>query len=56
MIITSYWMLSENRTLNDEEIKQMLHGNMCRCTGYDGIVEAVKLAQESMHNRAGGKE
>jgi carbon-monoxide dehydrogenase small subunit len=56
MIMTSYWILSQNRTLNDEEIKRMLHGNICRCTGYKGIVEAVKLAQISMHNSGGGKE
>ena len=34
MIMTSYWMLSQNRDFSDEEIKRMLSGNLCRCTGY----------------------
>jgi len=51
--MTSYWMLSENRDLSDEEIKRMLRGNICRCTGYRGIVEAVKYAQEAMKKGGG---
>ncbi len=48
MIMTCYWMLSQNRNLDDEEIKRLLHGNLCRCTGYQGIVEAAKYAKELM--------
>jgi carbon-monoxide dehydrogenase small subunit len=48
MIMTTCWMLNQNRNLNDEEIKRMLHGNLCRCTGYYGIVESVKYARELM--------
>ena len=55
MIMTSYWMLTQNRDLGDEEIKRMLHGNICRCTGYQGIVEAVKSAQEAMKRGGGAK-
>lgn len=46
MIMTSYWMLSRKKKLGDEEIKRMLQGNLCRCTGYHGIVESVKYARE----------
>ncbi len=46
MIMTSYWMLTQKNDLTDEEIKRMLHGNLCRCTGYQGIVEAIKSARE----------
>ncbi len=56
MIMTSYWMLSQNRDLSDEEIKRMLSGNLCRCTGYRGIVEAVKEAKDPMKNKAGNTE
>jgi aerobic carbon-monoxide dehydrogenase small subunit len=56
MIMTSYWMLSQNRNLSEEEITRMLHGNICRCTGYRGIVDAVKSAQEEMHKTKGKKE
>jgi aerobic-type carbon monoxide dehydrogenase small subunit (CoxS/CutS family) len=48
MIMTTCWMLSQNRNLSDEEIKRMLHGNLCRCTGYYGIVESVKYARKLM--------
>jgi carbon-monoxide dehydrogenase small subunit len=50
MIMSCYWMLTQNKASSDEEIKRMLHGNMCRCTGYFGIVEAVKQAREQMKN------
>jgi carbon-monoxide dehydrogenase small subunit len=55
MIMASYWMLSQNRNLSEEEIKRMLHGNICRCTGYRGIVDAVKSAQEEMRKKTGAK-
>jgi len=46
MIMTSYWILSQNSNAGEEEIKRKLHGNICRCTGYQGIIEAVKYTQE----------
>jgi carbon-monoxide dehydrogenase small subunit len=48
MIMTSYWLLSQDRDLSDEDIKKSLSGNLCRCTGYHGIVEAIKYAKELM--------
>lgn len=48
MIMTSYWMLSKNRDLRDEEIQKMLSGNLCRCTGYHNIVESIKYAKQLM--------
>jgi len=56
MIMTSYWMLSQNRDLSDEEIKRMLSGNLCRCTGYFGIVESVKYAKNLMSKKGGDTE
>jgi carbon-monoxide dehydrogenase small subunit len=53
MIMTSYWMLSQKSDLSDEAIKQMLHGNMCRCTGYRGIVEAIKSARDILQEQEG---
>jgi carbon-monoxide dehydrogenase small subunit len=35
--------------LSDEEIREGISGNLCRCTGYQNIVEAVKLAAHTMY-------
>ncbi len=40
--------LEENRKPSEEEIREVLAGNLCRCTGYQHIVEAVKLASQKM--------
>jgi carbon-monoxide dehydrogenase small subunit len=56
MIMTCYWMLTEGKDLSDEEIKRMLHGNICRCTGYKGIVEAVKYAKEMLDKQEEAKQ
>jgi len=39
-------LLQENPTPTDEEIREGLSGNFCRCTGYQGIVNAVHRAVE----------
>lgn len=39
-------LLRENPTPTDEEIREGLSGNFCRCTGYQGIVNAVKRSAE----------
>ena len=44
MVIATYYLLSNNPDPTDEEIRLGLSGNICRCTGYDLIVESVKLA------------
>ncbi len=36
--------LEENADPSEEEIREALSGNLCRCTGYQNIVEAVKIA------------
>ena len=37
--------------VHDEEIRQALSGNLCRCTGYQHIVEAVEYAAKKMKPR-----
>jgi len=44
MILSSIALLEENQNPNEDEIKHYLHGNICRCTGYNTIVEAVQQA------------
>ncbi|BBZ33430.1 (2Fe-2S)-binding protein [Mycolicibacterium confluentis] len=41
-------LLQDNPNPTDEEIREGLSGNFCRCTGYQGIVNAVHRAAESM--------
>jgi aerobic carbon-monoxide dehydrogenase small subunit len=44
MLISARALLNRNPHPDDEEIKQALRGNLCRCTGYVGIISAVKAA------------
>jgi aerobic-type carbon monoxide dehydrogenase small subunit (CoxS/CutS family) len=44
MLISSTALLRQNADPSDEEIRVALAGNLCRCTGYDGIVRAVRSA------------
>jgi carbon-monoxide dehydrogenase small subunit len=40
--------LEENPNPSEEEIREAISGNLCRCTGYQHIIDAVKLAAEEM--------
>ena len=51
MVISSYALLESNNNPTDEEIKTALSGNLCRCTGYKKIVEAVKNADEKRRTK-----
>ena len=44
------YLLSVNPNPSEEEIKKFLEGNLCRCGGYQKIIEAVKLAAEKMRH------
>jgi carbon-monoxide dehydrogenase small subunit len=44
MIMASTALLELGRELTDEEIRHGLEGNLCRCTGYENIVKAVRSA------------
>jgi carbon-monoxide dehydrogenase small subunit len=47
MIMASRQLLERNPNPSDEEIRHGLEGNLCRCTGYQHIVEAVKAAAKA---------
>ena len=44
MILTARQLLNDNPSPTEEEIRKGLEGNLCRCTGYQHIVNAVKAA------------
>jgi aerobic-type carbon monoxide dehydrogenase small subunit (CoxS/CutS family) len=50
MVITSYALLKNNPDPSEEEIRKALAGNLCMCTGYVQIVDAVKEAARGMKN------
>ena len=47
MLIACHHLLEENPDPTEEEIREAIGGNLCRCTGYQQIVEAVKIAAQS---------
>jgi carbon-monoxide dehydrogenase small subunit len=47
-LMTLVPFLEENPNPSEAEIREAISGNLCRCTGYQNIVEAVKLAAEKM--------
>jgi aerobic-type carbon monoxide dehydrogenase small subunit (CoxS/CutS family) len=50
LLMSSKALLDENQDPNDQEIRAALSGNLCRCTGYDPIVRAVKSAAQEMRH------
>lgn len=48
MLMRSVCLLRENPSPTADEVRQGLKGNMCRCTGYQGIVNAVLAAADEM--------
>ena len=48
MVLTAIALLRENPDPTEEEIRLAISGNLCRCTGYQKIVEAIQLAAERM--------
>jgi carbon-monoxide dehydrogenase small subunit len=46
MIMSAVALLQTNPQPTDEEIRQALEGNLCRCTGYINIVESIRWAAE----------
>lgn len=46
LIVATHDLLERNSRPSDAEIREALAGNLCRCTGYEKILDAVKLAAE----------
>ena len=48
MVMSAVDLLQKNKNPNEQEIRDWLEGNICRCTGYQNIVAAVKDAASKM--------
>ncbi len=48
MILATVELLAENPNPTDDEIKAGISGNLCRCTGYQSIVKAIRGAAEAL--------
>ena len=51
LIVSTYALLKENPEPSDQEVREALSGNICRCTGYGKILEAVQRASAGMYGR-----
>ncbi len=56
MMISAKHLLSQNPNPTEEEIRWGIAGNLCRCTGYNKIVEAIQYAAEKMAAQAEAAE
>ena len=48
MVMAAYQLLQESRNPTDEEVRRGIEGNLCRCTGYQNIVKAIRSAAAKM--------
>ena len=52
MVMSAVDLVAKNpQGLSEQEIREGLEGNLCRCTGYHNIVKAIAAAQDVMHGR-----
>jgi carbon-monoxide dehydrogenase small subunit len=52
MIMAAAYLLSENPSPTDDDIRKGLEGNLCRCTGYVNIIKSVRSAAATMGGAA----
>jgi aerobic-type carbon monoxide dehydrogenase small subunit (CoxS/CutS family) len=50
MVLASKWLLDHNSNPQEDEIREALSGNLCRCTGYQKIFRAVQLAATKLRD------
>lgn len=51
IVLTAQALLTENSTPSRDDIREAIAGNICRCTGYVQIVDAVELAANRLHEQ-----
>ena len=48
LMLSTFQLVSENREPNDTQIRKAIAGNTCRCTGYQNIFKAIRLAAQNV--------
>jgi aerobic carbon-monoxide dehydrogenase small subunit len=56
MLMTTRWLLDQNAHPSDDAIREAISGQLCRCTGYENIVRAVRWAAEHPTQQAASEE
>lgn len=51
MMMTARWLLDHNPNPSEAEIRETISGQICRCTGYENIVRAIRWAAENEASR-----
>lgn len=46
MMMTGRWLIDQNPNITREEIREGISGNICRCTGYKNILDAIEHARD----------
>ncbi len=49
-LMSTYELLQNNPSPSDDDIKEALGGNICRCTGYQSIIKSVRLAAQKLQS------
>jgi len=52
VVMTAWWIREHAELLHTHSIRELMAGNLCRCTGYDGIIDSV---EEAVGERGRGK-
>jgi carbon-monoxide dehydrogenase small subunit len=53
MILSSLFLLKNNPNPSEDDVRKAIDGNLCRCTGYLGILKAIKAAAPAMAGTTG---
>ena len=50
VVVAAYALLQQNPDPSEQEIRSALDGNLCRCTGYEKIIDGIQLAAQRMQD------
>ena len=56
MMMTARWLLDHNPDPSEQEIREAISGQICRCTGYENIVRSVRWAAEHAQSQEASQE